>query len=307
MDDLIVVAGAGGFVGRAMLEYLLDKGHKRIRAVTSPANKFVHPTIPTLALDLRDYNNCHMAIDGAHWIINLAAKAGGIGFLGSNKSNCIQASLINTNLLRAAADQDLRGYFYASSACVYSSSDTPIKEDDMLHPSPGYGQDKVFGEWTCQAFAEDYDIPVRIARFTGIYGPGDNKPGKDHVHAALCKKFIHALRTGNHEIEIWGDGQQTRDFLYIDDCVESIYRMLNSNWNSSPVNIAHSDIVTVENMVTLLEDIASMPVKRKYDLHAPQGCRNRVLDTSRMVHVLTGWRPKIDLVTGLTRLYKSLL
>jgi GDP-D-mannose 3',5'-epimerase len=318
MNEKIVVCGAAGFVGGHLVRYLVKQGHTDIRAVSSrPVDQWISttPGVENLALDLREKENARIAIQDALWVYNLAAKVGGLGYIGENRVVSMLSSMINMNLLRASGM--LRGYFFASSACVYGSCKetgggllTHISEDDDLKPSKGYGEEKVFSERVCQEFHNEWGTPVKIARFTGIYGPGDSQKGKenkDHVIAALCRKVIAAKRTGNHEIEIWGDGSQVRDFLYIDDCVEGAYRLMNcAGLDSRPVNIGGGTWASINGVLEVIQHLSGIGVLSiKRNRTAPTGVQNRIL-SNRRLQQFTGWTPNTTLFYGIKKVYESI-
>lgn len=320
MSDLVVVCGAGGFVGGKLVEFLLGKGYKEIRAVSfRPVEKWLKrfDGVENLQLDLRDRAACRRAVAGASWVYNLAAKVGGIDYIGKNKTECMLSSLINTHLLQEITFGEnswVKGYFFASSACIYGASRVedgkviPLKETDQPVPSDGYGIEKLFSERMCANFLEEHNIPVRIGRFHTIYGPGDDikgSEGKDHAPSALCRKVIQAKLSGRHEIAIWGDGEQTRDFLYVDDAVEGAYRLMGSGCNATPVNIGSPEIVTINQMVSMLEEIAGVNLTRFYSSNAPEGVRHRGSDNTKLKSILK-WEPTTTLREGLSALYRDL-
>ena len=307
----ILVCGAGGYVGGNLVETLLDWGFTNISAVSSrPLNQWLKTSdkVENFVGDLRDPRICDELAYEANYVFNLAATVGGIGFIGKNKVECMMSSMINTNLLRAASREGVLRYFFASSSCVYPENDgAPLKESDAYpaQPMDGYGWDKLFSERMCLAFDEERQLPVTIARFHTVYGPGDVRPeGRDHVTTALCKKVIEAKRSGKHEIEIWGDGNQTRNFLNIKDCVYGILSLM-SYEVQGPVNLANPEPVSVNQLVTVLEEIAGVSLKRKYKLDAPRGRQFKICDTTLLRESLK-WEPSITLRDGLEELYKDL-
>lgn len=313
MNDKILVCGAGGFVGGKLVEYLVRNGYKNIRAVSSrPVSRWLRcfGEAENVQADLRDPAQCERVTADARWIYNLAAKVGGIHYIGGNKADCFLSALINMNLLRAITGKSVAGYFFASSACVYGDAPKgePIHEDVPLVPSPGYGEEKIFSEKVCQALAHEHQIPVRIARYHTVYGPGDDikgAEGRDHAQSALCRKVIKAKVDGPLEINIWGDGEQTRSFLFIDDCVEGTVRLMHSGANADPVNMANSEVATVNDMVTMLEDIAAVKLTRFYQPGSPTGVQHRRSDNSRIREKLQ-WEPMTPLKEGLRKLYNDL-
>jgi GDP-D-mannose 3',5'-epimerase len=254
MSEKIVVCGAGGFVGGRLVKRLWDEGHRDIRAVSSrPADQWLYanPQVDNRMCDLRDSREAANAIADCRWVYNLAAKVGGIGYIQKNLTECYLSSMINMNLLRAASRQDTAGYFFASSACIYG-------EGGVIRPTQGYAEEKLFSESVCQAFAEEKNIPIRIARYQNIYGEGDDTKGaehRDHAPAALCRKIVDAKLSGLNEINIWGDGEQVRNFIHVDDVVEGTIRIMGSGCGSTPINLGSTEAVTINEMVTMLEEI----------------------------------------------------
>lgn len=302
----VVVCGAGGYVGRNLVKFLAAKGYD-VRAVSRKPLAQGVAGIEYIAGDLRSPSIARMAVEGAGWVFNLAANVGGIGFIGKQKTECMLSSLINTNLLVAAREEkNLLGYFYASSSCVYPEKPHPLREVDAFPAAPmvGYGWEKLFGEMMCHSFSEDYGIPTRIARYHTIYGPGDVRDaGKDHVTAALCHKVIKAKLSGVHEINIWGDGTQTRSFLYIDDCVEGTFRIM-SGVSRFPFNLANDEHVSVNKIVTLLEEIAAIKLTRFYSPDAPTGLHHKRTDNS-WIKAELHWEPSTPIKLGLERMYRD--
>jgi len=245
-------------------------------------------------------------VNRAKWVFNLAANVGGIGFIGTQKTECMLSSLINTNLLIAVREEQLAGYFFASSSCVYPAKEGQLREEDAYPAAPmdGYGWEKLFSERMCLSFAADYAVPARIARYHTIYGPGDVRAaGRDHVTAALCKKVVAAKLSGVHEINIWGDGNQTRSFLYIDDCIEGTYRIMMS-MSPGPFNLGNEELVSVNDLVTTLEEIAAIKLMRFYSSDAPQGLQHKEVDNT-LIREKIGWEPSTPIKLGLERMYRD--
>jgi nucleoside-diphosphate-sugar epimerase len=311
--ELIVVAGAGGFIGGHLVGDLLRRGHTQIRAIDKkPLDEWfqVFDGVQNVEADLQDLGECRLATNGAAEVYNLAADMGGMGFIENNKALCMLSVLINTHLLLAAREAGVERYFYASSACVYNadkqkSADVePLREEDAYPalPEDGYGWEKLFSERMCRHFREDFGITTRVARFHNVYGPhGTWDGGREKAPAAICRKVIHAKATGRHEIEIWGDGQQTRSFMYIDDCLYGIDRIVHSDIEE-PLNLGSSELVTINGLVDLAEEIAGVKLRRKYDLGAPKGVNGRNSDNSRIQQHL-GWEPDTRLRDGLEKTY----
>ncbi len=313
-DDPILVTGAGGFIGAWMVRHLLDHGYRSIRAVdVKPMTDWfqVFPEAENLVLDLRDAQHCLTSAAGMRHIFNFAADMGGMGFIENHKADCMLSVLINTHLLQAAREFKIDRFFYSSSACVYNADKqlaaevTPLREEDAYPamPEDGYGWEKLFSERMCRHFMEDYGIQTRVARYHNVYGPhGTWDGGREKAPAALCRKVIRAKLSGKHEIEIWGDGEQTRSFTYIDDCIAGTLRLTESG-HAEPLNIGSSRLVTINQMVNIVEKIAGVKLKRNYNLGAPKGVRGRNSDNTRILKVF-GWEPAITLEDGLERTYR---
>lgn len=308
MSRATVVCGASGFVGRTFLKFLVSRGHKNLLAVCRKA-----PPIPEdlrdiqfLLGDLRDPRIARAACQDAEMVFNLAAQVGGIGYIGKNNVECLLSSLINTNLLVACEANKVPRYFFASSSCVYPDGGA-MREDNALpaNPGTGYGWEKIFSEQMCLAFDKEQRVPCTIARFHTLYGPGDNRPtGREHVIEALCKKVIAAKLSGIPEINIWGDGNQTRSFLYVDDCVEGMYKLANAGVRG-PVNLSGADSATVNQLVEYLEEIAAVKLTRFYNKEAPVGIQHKMTDNTLLRKSLA-WEPMTPLKTGLERTYNYL-
>jgi len=309
MNEKIVVAGAGGYIGGRMVEFLLKKGHKNIRAVSSkPAKQWLKsfPAVENVCYDLQHREQCERALDGALIVYNFAAKVGGIGYIGAHNVDCMLSSLINTHLLMAAEQNQVIRYFFASSSCVYPASESPLRESDAYpaQPTTEYGWEKLFSERMCLNFEKDRGVPVTIARLHTLYGPGDIRaPGKDHVVAALCRKVAEAKIANKNEINIWGDGSQTRSLLYIDDCVEGIYKLAASG-TTGPVNLANSEVISVNQLVFLLEEIAGIKLMKFYGPNAPVGCPHKFSDNAMLRRALS-WEPMVSIRDGLAATYRD--
>ena len=312
-EDLVVVAGGGGFIGAHLVNRLLEEG-VRVRAVDyQPLDSWhqLNPEAENLLLDLsRDYA-CHKALAGATAVYNLAADMGGMGFIENNKALCMLSVLINTHLLQAARRHDVERFFFSSSACVYAAAKQtmpdiePLREADAYpaEPEDGYGWEKLFSERMCRHFDEDFGITTRVARYHNVYGPhGTWTGGREKAPAAICRKIAMAHQSGHHEIEIWGDGEQTRSFTYIDDCVEGTRRIMDSGIDV-PINLGSSEMVTINGLVDIVESIAGITVKRDYDLSAPKGVRGRNSDNTMILERL-GWEPSTTLYAGLEQTYR---
>jgi GDP-D-mannose 3', 5'-epimerase len=308
----IVIAGAGGFIGGHLVKELEKAGHK-VRAVDiKPLDEWyqVSSVADNHVLDLRLKENCITAVNGYDEVFNLAADMGGMGFIENNKAACMLTVLINTHLLMASKDNGIERYFYASSACVYNGEKQADTENPGLRESDaypamaedGYGWEKLFSERMCRHFYEDYGLVTRIARFHNVYGPyGTYDGGREKAPAAICRKVIEAGNTGKKDILIWGDGLQTRSFMYIDDCIKGILDIMYSNIEE-PINLGSSEMVSINELVDIVEDIAGFKLKREYDLGAPKGVRGRNSENTLIKEYL-GWEPSIPLRTGMKKTY----
>jgi GDP-D-mannose 3',5'-epimerase len=322
-NQLVVVTGAGGFIGGNLVATLRGKGYRSIRAVDiKPLDHWYRKTegVENLSLDLNDKENCEVAVKGATEVYNLAANMGGMGFIEKNKALCMLSVLINTHILMAAKKYNVERVFYSSSACVYNgdlqhSSDdgekfvAPALKESDAYPAlaeDGYGWEKLFSERMCRHYAEDFGLYVRVARFHNVYGPwGTWFGGREKAPAAICRKVIEAKLSGNHEIEIWGNGHQTRSFMYIDDCIKGVELIMNSNI-SEPINLGSSEAVSINQLVDIVEGIAGIKLKRNYKLDAPKGVNGRNSDNTLIQRYL-GWEPSISLRAGLERTYAWIL
>jgi len=310
----VVVCGAGGFIGGHLVKSLLVSGAKVIRAVdVKPMNQWYQasPAVTNLVLDLKDKDSCMKAAQGAEVVFQLAADMGGMGFIENNKALCMLSVLANTHMLMAARDQGVERFFYSSSACVYNAEKQrspdviALKEEDAYPalPEDGYGWEKLFSERMCRHFEEDFGLQCRVARYHNVYGPlGTWTGGREKAPAAICRKIIEAKASGKHEIEIWGDGKQTRSFMYIDDCTLGTQAILESEIHE-PINLGSSELVTIDQLVGIAEKIAGVKLERKYKLDAPKGVNGRNSDNTKIKHYL-GWEPSIRLKEGLARTYE---
>ncbi|MGH9559374.1 MAG: NAD-dependent epimerase/dehydratase family protein [Bryobacteraceae bacterium] len=312
-QDVIAVAGGGGFIGGHLISELRRQGYKNIRSIDiKPFEEWYRrfDDVENLVLDLNDEQNCRTAARGAHEIWTLAANMGGMGFIENNKALCMLSVLINTQMLRAAREFGVAKYFYSSSACVYNAQkqrDTNcpgLKEEDA-YPAlaeDGYGWEKLFSERMCRHFREDFGIHTRVARFHNVYGPhGTWDGGREKAPAAICRKVIEAKISGRHEIEIWGSGNQTRSFMYIDDCLKGM-RMIMDSEIIDPINLGSAEMVTINQLVDMAEDIARLKLKRSYNLSAPKGVNGRNSDNT-LIKKLLNWEPDTPLHAGLERTY----
>jgi GDP-D-mannose 3',5'-epimerase len=313
-NGLIVVTGAGGFIGGALVSELFRQGFKKVRAVDiKPMDEWyqVCDDAENLVLDLNLKDNCEAVSQGADQIYNLAANMGGMGFIENNKALCMLSVLINTHMLQAAHNQGVQRYFYSSSACVYNGdkqkdvNNPGLKEEDA-YPAlaeDGYGWEKLFSERMCRHFREDFGLETRVARFHNVYGPwGTWDGGREKAPAAICRKVIEAKLTGQHEITIWGSGNQTRSFMYIDDCLKGIDLIMKSNI-LEPINLGSSEMVTINQLVDIVEEIAGIKLKRSYDLSAPKGVNGRNSDNT-LIQQYLGWEPSTPLKVGMEKTYR---
>ncbi len=313
-SELIVVCGGGGFIGGHLVADLLRQGHHDIRAVDlKPFDEWYQrfPEVDNLQLDLQDKGACETALHDARMVYNLAADMGGMGFIENNRCLCMLSVLINTHLLMAAKKFRVERYFYASSACVYNADKqrdpnvTALKEADAYPamPEDGYGWEKLFSERMCRHFREDFGIETRMARFHNVYGPnGTWVGGREKAPAAVCRKVIEAQLSGKHQIEIWGDGHQTRSFMYIDDCLKGTQAILQSQI-VEPLNLGSDELVSINQLVDLVEGIAGVKLERNYNLKAPKGVNGRNSDNTLIKQCL-GWAPGIRLRDGLEKTYR---
>jgi GDP-D-mannose 3',5'-epimerase len=308
----ILVAGGGGFIGGYLVKNLISAGHKVISVDVKPIEEWyqVHNQASNFSRDLSLLNECNLSMQGVDEVYNLAADMGGMGFIENNKAACMLSVLINTHLLMAAKDHGAKRFFYASSACVYNGSkqdseDNPgLKEEDAYPamPEDGYGWEKLFSERMCRHFYEDYGIETRVARYHNVYGPlGTWTGGREKAPAALARKVATAKIDTSRSIEIWGDGEQTRSFTYIDDCIKGTLLLMNSDVRE-PINIGSDQMVSINQMVGILEQIAGIELEREYNLSAPKGVRGRNSENSK-VRDLLGWEPEISLEFGLLETY----
>ena len=307
-----VVAGGGGFIGGHLVKDLLRQG-LTVRSVDiKPFSEWYQVTsdAENLQLDLSEIEACREAVAGARWAYNLAADMGGMGFIENNKALCMLTVLESTHMLVAARDEEVERFFYSSSACVYAADKqtdphvTALKESDAYPamPEDGYGWEKLFTERMCRHFAEDFGLATRVARYHNVYGPeGTYKGGREKAPAAICRKVAQAKLSGDDGIPIWGDGEQTRSFMYVDDCVIGT-QIVAKGQSGEPVNVGSAELVSINELVSIVEDIAGIQLKREYDLSAPQGVRGRNSDNT-MIQRIYGWEPSISLREGLEKTY----
>jgi GDP-D-mannose 3',5'-epimerase len=312
-QDLIVVAGGGGFIGGHLVADLLRKGY-RVRSVdVKPLDEWWQQfdDAENVVADLRRKPDCDTACAHATTVYQMAADMGGMGFIEHNKALCMLSVLINTHMLEASLSAGVQRFFYASSACVYNADKqvdpnvTALKEEDAYPamPEDGYGWEKLFSERMCRHFMEDFGLETRVARLHNVYGPhGTWNGGREKAPAAICRKVIEAKATGQHSIEIWGDGHQTRSFQYVDDCVFGAQAILGSDIRE-PINLGSSEMVTINGLVDIAEEIAGIRLERRYNLSAPKGVNGRNSDNTK-IQSLLGWQPSTRLRDGLERTYR---
>ena len=314
----ILVGGGGGFIGGHLVGQLLQDESNDVRVVDiKPLDQWyqVHPNAVNIQADLKDPRVAHNATIGCQDVYNLACDMGGMGFIENNKALCMLSVLINTNMIKSASDLGVERYFYSSSACVYNGDKQrnedviPLKEEDAYPamPEDGYGWEKLFSERMCRHFTEDFGLYTRIVRFHNVYGPhGTWEGGREKAPAAICRKVIQAKLSGNHEIEIWGDGKQTRSFMYIDDCLYGMNAIMNSDTVTMPINLGSNELVTINQLVDIVEEIAGVKLQRNYKLDAPKGVNGRNSDNT-LIQQHLGWEPSIRLRDGMGKTYEWIL
>jgi GDP-D-mannose 3',5'-epimerase len=308
-----VVCGGGGFIGGHLVADLLRQG-KQVRAVDQkPLEEWyqLFPEAENLQLDLQEKENCERAVGGCSLVYNLAADMGGMGFIENNKTLCMLSVLINTHLLMASKDAGLERFLFSSSACVYAAEKqtdpnvTALKEEDAYPamPEDGYGWEKLFSERMCRHFREEFGMITRVPRYHNVYGPhGTYDGGREKAPAAICRKVIEAKLSGTNEIEIWGDGKQTRSFMWIDDCVKGTQMIMHGDY-ADPLNLGSSELVTINKLVDLVEEIAGLKLKRRYNLSAPKGVNGRNSDNT-LIQKVFNWEPSTRLRNGLEPTYE---
>jgi GDP-D-mannose 3', 5'-epimerase len=312
--ELIVVTGAGGFIGGHLIADLRRQGFTRLRAVDiKPTEEWYQrfDDVENLSLDVSEKKAAERACGNAQFVYNLAADMGGMGFIELNKALCMLTVLINTHMLMAARAAGVERFFYSSSACVYAAEKqttaavTALREPDAYPamPEDGYGWEKLFSERMCRHFTEDFGVETRVARYHNVYGPyGTYDGGREKAPAAVCRKVIQAQLSGSGAIEIWGDGEQTRSFTYIDDCLNGTQRLMHSDVRE-PLNIGSDQLVTINQLVDIVEKIAGVTLKRNYKLDAPKGVRGRNSDNT-LIQQKLGWTPSIRLEDGMRKTYE---
>jgi len=314
-DDLIVIGGAGGFIAGSLARYFHDQGFTRIRAIDKkPLPEWYQVTegVESLCLDLSDDYNCRKACEGAVEVYNLAADMGGMGFIERFRIECLRSILINTHMIEAAYRAGAQRYFYSSSACAYNvelqkdPNVRALKESDAYPAMAerGYGWEKLMSEMFCQEYRAERGLHTSIARFHNVYGPnGTWDGGREKAPAALCRKVIEARDTGKHEIVIWGDGHQTRSFMYIDDCTKGIDMIMHcEQLIATPINLGSDYLISINDLVSISEKIGGIKLERKHDMDAPTGVAGRNSDNTFIQQVL-GWAPSTPLEEGMKKTY----
>ncbi len=314
-DDLIVIAGAGGFIAGALTRYFHNQGFTRIRAIDKKPLPMWYQRLPgveSLCLDLSEKENAIKAVEGATEVYNLAADMGGMGFIERFRVECLRSILVNTHLLEAAYRAGVQRYFFSSSACAYNTllqqdpNVRPLKESDAYPAMAerGYGWEKLMSEMFCQEYWAERHMKTAIARFHNVYGPlGTWFGGREKAPAAICRKVIEAKDSGSHEIEIWGDGTQTRSFMYIDDCVFGIDQIMHcDDLIATPINLGSGELIAINELVSTAETIGDVKLERKYKLDAPRGVAGRNSDNTFIQSVL-GWEPRKPFREGLASTY----
>lgn len=313
-DEPVLVTGGGGFIGGWLVKSLHDQGYSDVRVVDIKSMDQWYQSFDRFdneVLDLSNPISAKSAVRGRKHIFNLAADMGGMGFIETHKAECMLSVLINTNLLQAARAEGTEKFFFASSACVYNGDKqnvtkvTALREEDAYPalPEDGYGWEKLFSERMTRHFQEDFGIQARIARYHNVYGPeGTWQGGREKAPAALSRKMAEAVISGNHEITIWGDGEQTRSFTYVDDTVYGTQLLYWSNF-SEPLNLGSDELVSINHLVDILEEISGVRLKRDYQLDAPKGVRGRNSDNALILAELN-WAPSISLREGMEKTYR---
>ena len=305
----MLVTGAGGFIGHHLVEDLVDRGY-RVRGVDLREPEFGETAADDFRiLDLRERGAARDAVEGVREVYHLAADMGGIGYItGTHAPICRNNTLLNLNVLDACLDAGVQRLLFSSSACVYPQhlqrdpDVDPLSEEDAwpADPEPGYGLEKLYMEKLCEYYREDHGLETRVVRFHNVYGPEAAwEGGKEKAPAALCRKV--ALASDGDSVTIWGDGQQTRSFMYVDDCVEGIHRLMRSDW-ARPLNLGTDRLVTIDELVDIIADAAGKEIDKEHDLSKPQGVRGRNSDNTRLREVL-GWEPEVSLERGMAETY----
>ena len=309
----ILVCGAGGFIGGHLVKSLMSEGHNIICADIKPLEYWfqIYEQNKNFSLDLKEYENCIAMTKNVDLVYNMACNMGGMGFIENNKAECMLSVLINTNLLRACLLNKIKRYFFSSSACVYNASKQKdvfipgLREEDAYpaDPEDGYGWEKLFSERMCRHFSEDFGLETRVVRYHNVYGPqGTYDGGREKAPAAICRKIALAKISKEKSIEVWGDGEQTRSFMYIDDCIYGTKKIFNSDIQDV-LNLGSDEQVSINQMIKIIEDIAEYNVEKIYLLDKPKGVRGRSSDNEKIIKELK-WSPSIELKNGLQKTYE---
>ena len=312
MKKNILITGGGGFIGGHLANYYCNKGFSVICADLKKKNHWfqINPKIKNIVADCRDPLVCDRITKKVDYVFNLACDMGGMGFIENNKALCMLSSVININLLKSSKKNNIKKFLYSSSACVYPSyaqkdfKQPKLKEKDAYpaDPEDGYGWEKLFNERMCRHFYEDFGLEVRVARYHNVYGEyGSWRDGREKAPAALSRKFVESIYKKKNEIEIWGDGNQIRSFLYIDDCIKGTDLLFKSNYRH-PINIGNDKHVTINKLVSILEKITGHKVKRLYDKTKPKGVDVRSSDNT-LVKKILNWSPKVSTEKGMEKLF----
>jgi len=308
-----LIAGAGGFIGGHLVKSLMKEGHEVVCADVKPLHLWfqLFDDNKNYSVDLKEYENCLITSKGVDYIYNMACNMGGMGFIENNKAECMLSVLINTNLLRASLVNNVEKYFFSSSACVYNGSKqnetfiSGLKESDAYpaEPEDGYGWEKLFSERMCRHFTEDFKLQTRVARYHNVYGPlGTYDGGREKAPAALCRKIIQAKLNSQNKIQVWGDGEQTRSFMFIDDCLEGTKTLFSKN-HIEPFNIGSEEQVSINQMIEIIQEIANIKIEKEHQLDKPLGVRGRSSNND-LVREKLNWDIKIKLKDGLEKTYK---
>jgi nucleoside-diphosphate-sugar epimerase len=307
-----LVCGAGGFIGGHLVENLRNEGHEVVCADNKPYEYWfqINESNKNYSLDLKEYENCLTVTNGVDYIYNMACNMGGMGFIENNKAECMLSVLINTNLLRACLQNKVKKYFFSSSACVYNATKQNtifipgLKEEDAYpaDPEDGYGWEKLFSERMCRHFTEDFGLETRVARYHNVYGPlGTYDGGREKAPAALCRKVIEAKLNKKNSIDVWGDGEQTRSFMFIKDCIIGTKMLFESN-ERSVLNIGSEEQVSINQMIDLIEEISDYKVNKNYQIDKPKGVRGRSSNND-LIKKKIGWDTTVTLKEGLKETY----
>jgi len=308
-----LICGAGGFIGGHLTKQLMDEGHEVVCADVKPFEYWfqLFEGNKNYCLDLKEFENCQKILDGVDYVYNMACNMGGMGFIENNKAECMLSVLINTNMLRACLNHKVKKYFFSSSACVYNGQKQKetfvpgLKESDAYpaEPEDGYGWEKLFSERMCRHFTEDFKLETRVLRYHNVYGPlGTYDGGREKAPAALCRKIALAKINNQKEIDVWGDGEQTRSFMYIDDCLVGTRKVFDSDL-TEVFNLGSDEQVSINQMIEIIENIADHKISKNYLLDKPKGVRGRSSDNT-LIKENINWAPSISLKSGLEKTYK---